>query len=128
MSLKLCPDRECQSANDEWREFCWKCLGSMSAPTGYRVHVLKTWPEYFEAIQAGLKTFEARKDDRDFRIGDHLKLREFNPEHEGIVEQEYTGRVAACEITYIMRGPKFGIEQGWCVMGLKSTLTPLREL
>lgn len=42
-------------------------------------HELKCWPKFFEAIRDGSKTFEIRKDDRDYRVGDMLVLREWNP-------------------------------------------------
>ena len=42
-------------------------------------HDLKTWPEYFEPILTGRKTFEIRHDDRDFKTGHVLHLREWLP-------------------------------------------------
>ena len=41
-------------------------------------HELKIWPEYFDPVEAGLKTFEIRKNDRGFAMGDRLLLREFS--------------------------------------------------
>ncbi|EKE9396609.1 DUF3850 domain-containing protein, partial [Listeria monocytogenes] len=41
------------------------------------VHELKILPEYYEDIVAGRKTFEIRKNDRDFQVGDYLILKEF---------------------------------------------------
>ncbi|WP_444812245.1 DUF3850 domain-containing protein, partial [Streptococcus canis] len=35
--------------------------------------------EYFEAIMDGTKTFECRYNDRDFKVGDELLLREYDP-------------------------------------------------
>lgn len=74
------------------------------------VHVLKTWPEYFEAVADGRKTFEIRKDDRGFQVGDTLLLQEYvpNPEH-------YTGRNITSGITYIT---SFGQLPGWVVMSI----------
>jgi len=39
-------------------------------------HVLKTDPEVFEALVSGRKTYELRRDDRGFAVGDRLTLRE----------------------------------------------------
>ena len=60
-------------------------------------HELKTWPEYFESILTGEKTFEIRKNDRDFKRGDILILREWSPETE-----QYTGRYIHRVVTYIL--------------------------
>jgi hypothetical protein len=59
-------------------------------------HDLRTWPEYFSAVARGEKTFEWRfTGDRDFRVGDTLRLREYG--HEG-----YTGREIVAGISYVM--------------------------
>jgi ASC-1-like (ASCH) protein len=41
-------------------------------------HELKILPEYFEAVRSGEKRFELRKNDRNFKVGDWVGLREFN--------------------------------------------------
>jgi ASC-1-like (ASCH) protein len=40
-------------------------------------HDLKILPQYFEEVYNGNKTFEIRKNDRDFKVGDILMLREW---------------------------------------------------
>lgn len=85
-----------------------------------KTHELRTWPVYFRAIQQGLKTFEARKDDRGFKEGDALLLREYDPEEDSLPPGErYTGRDLLVQVTYVLNGGHFGIEQGWCVMGFR---------
>jgi Domain of unknown function (DUF3850) len=55
---------------------------------------LKCWPESFDAIVAGLKTCEIRDvTDRDFCVGDLLKLRRWDP-----VMASYSGDEAICQI------------------------------
>ena len=66
-------------------------------------HVLKTWPEYFEAVASGAKTFELRFDDRGYQVGDHLVLREWS------VTDGYTGRVVIKRVSYVLRGGAFGL-------------------
>ena len=41
------------------------------------VHELKILPEYFEAVDSLHKQFELRKNDRDYKVGDFLLLKEF---------------------------------------------------
>lgn len=52
-------------------------------------HELKCWPPFFQGILDGTKPFEIRLDDRGFRFGDTLWLREYDLENE---DNPYTGR------------------------------------
>jgi hypothetical protein len=40
-----------------------------------RQHELKTDPEAFDAVASGAKTFELRRNDRDYQVGDVLVLK-----------------------------------------------------
>ncbi len=75
---------------------------------------LKVWSEYFDAILSEEKTFEVRKNDRDFKVGDILQLREWDKD-----KSEYTGRYTSKVVKFILPGGMFGVEEGYCVMGLK---------
>lgn len=75
------------------------------------VHELKILPKYFEKVIKMEKKFEIRKDDRNFKVGDFLKLKEFNG--------EYTGRDCVVEVTYKMNGGEYGLEKGFCVMSIE---------
>ena len=68
-------------------------------------HELKCWPEFFRAIRDGRKTFEIRKDDRDYRHGDTLVLREWDSETESYTAAE----PLTCGVTYIA-----GKKPHWC--------------
>lgn len=68
-------------------------------------HDLKVWPGDFEAIVDGRKTCEIRRcDDRKFRVGDLLTLREYDPAGNG----KYTGRLQRARVTHVdrMAGPR----------------------
>ena len=56
----------------------------------------KVWPEYFQLILDGKKTYELRLADWECDVGDTLILREWNPE-----TKEYTGRTIEKEVTYV---------------------------
>lgn len=77
------------------------------------LHELKTWPEQFRAVIDGKKRHEFRKNDRDFRVGDTLGLREWDPE-----TQRYTGSFWSYTVTWITHGGAFGIPEGYCVMSI----------
>jgi hypothetical protein len=47
----------------------------------------KTWPEYFEKILSGEKTYDFRLGDFECNPGDTLLMKEWDPE-----TKEYTGR------------------------------------
>lgn len=86
-----------------------------------REHLLKCWPNAFEAISAGSKRFEWRRDDRGFEVGDVLVLKRWDPaRHNGSFvdycddTERNTLRV---RVTYILRGI-FGVPQDFCVMSI----------
>lgn len=76
-------------------------------------HVLKIQPEFFNAVLRDEKTFEVRKNDRDFKAGDTLRLREYNPEIDS-----YSGKEIFAWISYIMQGGSFGIDPEYCVLSI----------
>lgn len=61
-------------------------------------HEKKTWPEYFQKVLDGKKTYELRLADWECNEGDILVLREWDPE-----TKEYTGRIIEKEVTYVGR-------------------------
>lgn len=75
-------------------------------------HELKTHPAPFTEVWNGRKRFEFRLNDRDYRVGDRLKLREWEE------EDGYTGRVWYGRVTYALYGPDFGVPEGYVVMSL----------
>lgn len=77
------------------------------------LHELKCWPEPFAALRSGAKVHEYRRDDRGFAVGDRLLLRRWDPE-----SARYTGRAVEVAVTYISRGPGFGIPEGYVVMSV----------
>lgn len=77
------------------------------------VHELKTWRSYFHSLADGSKTFEIRRNDRDFRIGDELWLRETCSPGNG----SYTGRETRRTISHILtHEPEFGLMDGFAIL------------
>jgi len=76
-----------------------------------KTHYLKTWPKFFEDVASGKKTFELRKDDRGFEIGDTVILDEWCPD-----KKEFTKRRYNFTIKYKLTGGQFGLENGYCIL------------
>lgn len=79
------------------------------------IHDLKTDPLLFAEVKAGLKNFDVRLNDRGFQVGHYLHLQEYDK-----VNNEYTGRCVLKEVISILNGGFYGIESGYCVLGLKN--------
>lgn len=85
-------------------------------------HELKILPEYFEAVASGCKQFEIRKNDRDYKVGDQLILREcrtyIQQDLHGLFKAacSYAGNSYKAEITYIT---DYAQKDGYVVMGIK---------
>ncbi len=74
-------------------------------------HEIKILPQYFQPVKAGVKTFELRKDDRDYQVGDLVKMREWDG-------KKYTGNRIIVDIRYILRDcPEYGLMDGYCIFG-----------
>lgn len=58
----------------------------------------KIWPEFFQSVLEGKKTFELRLADFPCRPGDILVLREWDPQ-----TNEYTGREIEKQVTYVAK-------------------------
>lgn len=71
-----------------------------------KTHELKIYPKYFEAILDGKKTFEIRKDDRDFHVGDNVVLKEWD-------NIKYSGREIHTIIKYMLDDAFIGLAEGY---------------
>ena len=74
-------------------------------------HDLKILPEYFEPVLEGKKNFELRKNDRDYKVGDTLLLREW-------YANVYTGREVRRKVTYILE-KAVGIDTRYLILAME---------
>lgn len=58
----------------------------------------KIWPQYFDKIKSGDKTFELRLADWDCKAGDILVLQEWDPD-----TKNYTGRELTKTVSYVLK-------------------------
>ena len=70
-------------------------------------HVLKIEPQFLNDILDGTKTFEIRKNDRDFHVGDVLRLCDLN-------------RTVEAFVCYMLENAQeYGLMDGYVIMGIK---------
>ena len=80
------------------------------------IHHLKTWPDFFQLVWDDLKTFEYRKNDRDYKQFDTLNLQEFD-QTTGV----YSGReIVGVVRCIVVEAP--GLPDGYCIMQLGGML------
>lgn len=84
-------------------------------------HTLKTDPILFRETWADKRTFEIRKNDRDYQVGDTLLIKETlhtGDEMRGGAELIYTGFSIKLTVTSILHGKDFpyGLDDDWVVM------------
>lgn len=80
-------------------------------------HKLKTWRQYFEAVERCEKTFQVRRDDRGFQKGDRVVLQEVKAPGE-LCAYRPTGRKMEFEIGWVLTGGHFGLEPGYVAFSL----------
>lgn len=68
----------------------------------------KTWPEYFDKIAAGEKTFDLRLADWECNAGDIVVFKEWNPQ-----TKQFTGRRIEKEVTYVLKTKDFENLKMW---------------
>ena len=75
-------------------------------------HNLKILPEYYLELVSGAKTFELRKDNRNYQIGDTVVFSILNSD--GIITPSNT----IWKITYVIRGGQYGLDKEYCIFSL----------
>lgn len=80
-----------------------------------KIHELKIKHEYMQEIWHNRKTFELRKNDRDFQQGDIVH---FNVISEHKPEPYPDADIYV--ITYVLRDvPEYGLADGYCIFGIR---------
>ncbi len=64
-------------------------------------------------MASGKKSFELRKNDRGYKVGDSLRMLEF-------VDGKHTGRMIDADIVYMLE-EYAGLQEGYCIMGIDVT-------
>lgn len=75
-------------------------------------HDLKSYPDHFQPALEGRKTFEIRRNDRNYQPGDTVTLHEYSYDN----GDHYTGRTHSGIVDYI---DTFAQQDGYVVFSLK---------
>lgn len=78
--------------------------------TERKTHDIKIAASYYDDVTSGRKRFELRKNDRGYKVGDALKMLEFE-------DGKHTGRIIDADIIYMLEDYT-GLEEGYCVLGI----------
>ncbi len=76
-----------------------------------KIHELKAVNPFFNDIWNGIKNFDVRLNDRNFKIGDFLLLREYSL-------NGYEFREILCKIIYFFDGHLM-LKEGYVILGIK---------
>ena len=74
------------------------------------LHELKTLPIYYDAVVSGTKTFELRKNDRNFQAGDFLEL---------IRMESKTKTSILVFVSSILYGGIYGLDKDYVILSIK---------
>ena len=89
------------------------------------LHKLKIKNKYYQDIYYGDKTFELRKDDRNYQVGDLIEFTIIDsvPETDEKNDKSVSiGVTANClyKITYILKDvPEYGLDKDYCIFGIE---------
>jgi hypothetical protein len=86
-------------------------------------HRVKSWCHLFAAFVRGEKTHDLRIFDRDYKVGDTLRLCEYDKQAE-----RYTGREAMAEITYITSANHIACAFSPTALGKDYAILSIRKL
>ncbi len=91
-----------------------KVVDAATAAIGPRTHSLKADVTPFRLVWSGLKPFEVRKFDRDYRVGDVVRLMEHDREN-----GTYSGCWIKARITSMVRPGEYGMPDDTGVLGIE---------
>lgn len=63
------------------------------------LHNLKINKEFFSPVKERIKTFEIRKNDRNFQVGDQIVLNEWDEKISSILERRLMGKLFISQTT-----------------------------
>ena len=87
-----------------------------------KLHELKILHEYLVDVDLGKKTFELRKNDRDYQVGDLIRfidIREDDSTAKNQIEPNIDENTLY-RITYVLKDvEKYGLDRDYCILAIK---------
>lgn len=84
-----------------------------------KLHELKVKDEYFREVLRENKTFELRKNDRDYQVGDLIHFVDIEGSNH-IIGNPFYNKNLVFQITYILKDvPQYGLDKDYCILGIK---------
>jgi transcriptional regulator with XRE-family HTH domain len=81
-------------------------------PRARRTHDVDLPSDQWHLVDAGIQTFDLRRDTGPFIAGDRLRMHEY-------LNGADTGRVLDAKICHLAHGEQFGIAPGWVVLRIR---------
>jgi hypothetical protein len=93
--------------------------GQIKKQAQSKCYFSKVTPEKFQSLKSGETTFEIRKNDKSYKVGDTLFFQEFNKTENGF---GLTGNVISLRVCQTSTGFNLGVKPGYVVLGLNKII------
>ena len=92
-----------------------------------KLHELKILHKYLVDVDLGNKTFELRKNDRDYQVGDLMRFIDIREDDSTTKNSIYEGQIrpyinenTLYRITYVLKDvEKYGLDKDYCILAIK---------
>lgn len=88
-----------------------------------KLHELKILHEHLIDISIGKKTFELRKNDRDYQVGDLIRFIDVREDDSTANKNQIEPNIdenTLYRITYVLKGvEQYGIDTDYCILAIK---------
>ena len=88
-----------------------------------KLHELKILHEYLIDVSIGKKTFELRKNDRDYQVGDLIRFIDIREDDSTTNKNRIEPNIdenTLYRITYVLKDvEKYGLDKDYCILAIK---------
>ncbi len=88
-----------------------------------KLHELKILHEYLVDVDLGKKTFELRKNDRDYQVGDLIRFIDIREDDSTANKNQIEPNIdenTLYRITYVLKDvEKYGLDKDYCILAIK---------